>query len=85
MGYIDIWQPRWKDRVALIAKFRVAQDNYIRFTKTKSLPGVYYISKEKLEHYPIQFNGGCDCYVVPLKDLYKIPENKEIHEQETLL
>lgn len=69
---IDIWQPRWKDRVALIAKYKVGTHNVITFSKTKSLKGEYYISGEAIKQYPIDNNGKLDCYAVPLDALEKL-------------
>lgn len=34
---IEIWEPRWKDKVVLIAKFKIKESNTtqkIKFTKT---------------------------------------------------
>lgn len=69
MANIEIWQPRWKDRVVLIARHKVGADNYITFTKTKSLPGTYYISGDEVRACPISTNGKIACYAVPLDDL----------------
>lgn len=66
---IDIWQPRWKDRTVLIAKFKVGEHNEITFSKTPSMPKKYYISGAKCRTYPINTNGKLDCYVVPIDDL----------------
>lgn len=66
---IDIWQPRWKDRTVLIAKFKVGTHNEIVFSKTPSLPDKYYLSGERIRSYPTNNNGKIECYVVPLDDL----------------
>lgn len=66
---IEIWQPRWKDRKVLIAKFKVADHNLITFTKTKSYPDTYYLSGKDIQQYPITSNGRIECYEVPLKEL----------------
>jgi hypothetical protein len=66
---IDIWQPRWKDRTVMIARFKVGIHNEITFSKTKSMPEKYYVSGEKIRQYPIQPNGKIDCYCVPLDEL----------------
>lgn len=69
MAKLDIWQPRWHDRTVLLARFKIGKDNYITFSKTKSLPGTYYISGDKVRTYPLGSNGKTACYVVPLDEL----------------
>jgi hypothetical protein len=67
---IEIWQPRWKDKKVLIAKYKVQTNNKIIFTKTKTLEGKeYFITAEKISKYPIEDNGKIACYAVPLDDL----------------
>lgn len=73
---IDIWQPRWKDRRILIAKFKVGQHNEVTFSKTKSLPGTYYLSGETIKKYPLETNGRIACYAVHMDELEKL-ERKE--------
>ena len=68
---IQIWEPRWKDRVVLIAKFKVREHNTIVFTKASSLPGRYKMSGEQIRKYPLDTNGRVDCYAVPLDKLIK--------------
>jgi hypothetical protein len=69
MSKIEIWQPRWKDRKVLIAKYKVGAINEIVFTKTKSLPGVYVISGDEVRTYPLESNGKLACYAVPIDAL----------------
>lgn len=66
---IEIWQPRWKDRTVMLAKFKVGTHNEITFTKTKSLPETYYISGEKARTFPLEPNGKILCYCVPIDEL----------------
>lgn len=66
---IDIWQPRWKDRKILIAKFKVGTHNEITFSKTKSMPGTYYLSGETIKKYPLETNGKIACYAVHMDEL----------------
>jgi hypothetical protein len=66
---IQIWQPRWKDRKVLIAKFRVGTHNEIVFTKTKSMPDKYYLSGETIKKYPLETNGRIQCYAVHMDEL----------------
>ncbi len=69
MQVIEIWQPRWKDRKVLIAKFRVGTHNKIVFTKAPSLDANYYMSGAKILTYPLETNGKIPCYAVPLDEL----------------
>lgn len=69
---IDIWQPRWKDRRVLIAKYKVGTHNEITFSKTKSLEGSFYISGNDIIKHPLETNGTIACYAVPLDDLEKL-------------
>lgn len=70
---IEIWQPRWKDRKVLISVYKVKMGmNYIKFTKTPSLPGTYAISSSEIKQCPVESNGKIDCYAVPLEKLLKL-------------
>lgn len=65
---IEIWEPRWHDKVVLIAKHVVSKDNTIVFTKCKSLAGKeYYFSGETIRRCKLGTNGKIACYEVPLK------------------
>lgn len=66
---IDIWQPRWKDRVVLIATFKVGMHNAITLSKTPSMKGQYYLSGEVIRNSPIDNNGKIPCYAVPMSKL----------------
>lgn len=69
MNTIEIWQPRYKDGIVLVAKYKVGVNNRIIFTKAKHLEGkVYKMAGAKLEKYPIETNGRIPCYAVPLED-----------------
>lgn len=40
---IEIWQPRYKDNVVLVATYKVKPGlNYIKFTKAKHLQGMIF-------------------------------------------
>lgn len=74
---IEIWQPRYKDRMVLLATYKVKEHNKIVFTKAKHLADkVYYISGSKAKQYETTTNGKLSCYEVPLDDL-EILEYKE--------
>lgn len=66
---ISIWQPRWKDRKVLIAKWKVGQHNKITFSKTKSMPGEYYLPGSLVTKCPLESNGKIQCYAVPMDEL----------------
>lgn len=81
---IDIWQPRWKDRKVLIASHKVGVHNKIIFSKTKSLPGEYYISGLDIRQYPGQSNGKIMCYCVPLDALQKLEYREDLEKEISL-
>ena len=66
---LEIWQPRYKDNVVLIAKFKVCKgENLITFTKAKHLEGmVFSVEEEAIRSCPLQSNGKIDCYAVPME------------------
>ena len=66
---IEIWQPRWKDRTVLIAKYKVGAHNEIVFTKTKSMPDSYYLSGKDIQSSPLDSNSKIECYAVPMNKL----------------
>lgn len=70
LNLIEIWQPRYRDRVVLIAKYKVGTGNEIRFTKAKHLlEKHFYITGEDIKKCPLETNGTISCYAVPLDDL----------------
>ena len=72
---IEIWAPRWRDRVALIATYRISPGrNYIRFTKAGIYNGVYSVDYGTVKKCPLETNGRIDCYAVPISKLEKIIE-----------
>jgi len=80
LNTIEVWQPRWHDRMVLIPPYKVAAHNKIIFTQAKSLEGkVYYASKQALSERPKENNGTVDCYVIALDDLELMatPENNQ--------
>lgn len=71
---IEIWQPRWHDRVVLIAKFKVGRHNIITFSKAPTLKGEWYMSGETITKYPIETiksksGTTVPMYAVPLDEL----------------
>jgi len=62
---IEIWQPRYKDRKVLIAKFKVGVHNQIVFTKAKHLmDNDWYLSGETIRNSALETNGKIPCYAV---------------------
>jgi len=51
---IEIWQPRYHDKMILIAKWKVGIHNIITFTKDKRLTGGFYLSASTIHKYPIE-------------------------------
>lgn len=67
---IEIWQPRYKDRKILIAKFKVGTHNQIKFTKAKHLMDRdWYLSGETITSSPLDTNGSIPCYAVDVDKL----------------
>lgn len=66
---IDIHAPRWHDRKVMIAGYKVATHNIIRFTKAKSMQGLFYLSGETIRKYEKETNGKVECYCVPMDEL----------------
>lgn len=69
MRNIPVWEPRWHDRRALIATYKVGENNRITFPKTKSMPDAYYLSGKTIRQFKKESNGTIDCYCVPLDKL----------------
>lgn len=68
MELIEIWQPRYRDNMVLIATYKVHNGlNRIVFTRDKTKEGkVYGVSGDDIRSCPIESNGKIDCYAVPL-------------------
>ncbi len=72
---IEIWQPRFKDKVVLIAKYKVGTHNRITFTRAKHLDGMqFYIAGPDVAQYPLDTNGKIPCYAVPMDKLMRLEE-----------
>lgn len=70
---IEIWAPRYKDSVVLIATYRVMDgENLIRFTKARTLNGVFAVQGDIIRSCPIESNGRIDCFAVPLSLLKRV-------------
>jgi hypothetical protein len=51
----EVWNPRWHDRVALLADYKLGTHNLVRFPKAGSLPGDWYISLKKAKSFPTEY------------------------------
>jgi hypothetical protein len=74
---IEIWNPRWHDKIVLIAKYKVISGiNKIKFTKSGCLKDkIFEIDGAIIRSYPTESNGTILCYAVPLDKV--IGEQKE--------
>jgi len=75
---IEIWSPKWKNRTVLIKCERVKDGwNYLRFTKTPSMTGLYQFNGTAVrEQCEVQSNGKILCFAVPLYMLMEVDERK---------
>ena len=71
MNVIDIWQPRYKDNMVLIATYKVKHGyNFIRFTQAKHLEGkIFRVHSSEIVNRQQQKNGRGFVYVVPMDAL----------------
>jgi hypothetical protein len=81
MPQIIIFAPRYRDKVILIAKWKVSTHNIIKITKSKAYNGEYYLSSSTISKYPLEIikdKTGVDrlFYAVPVDEL-KIYENQQ--------
>ena len=81
MNAIEIWQPRYKDNVVLVAKYKVkAGLNYIKFTKAKHLAGmIFAINSTEVCRCPIENIEGKNgsyhsMYAIPFDWLHRIED-----------
>lgn len=75
INQIFIFEPRWHDRVALIARYRVFDENEI-IIMHNDFSRSYYLTREQAERYPTKEmptkrGGTVTVYQIPLDDLEK--------------
>lgn len=75
-----IRQPRWHDRVVLLAKHKVSAYNRIYFD-APSLPGEFWIGESTIRQSPLESNGVIQCYAVRLSDLNQWPGDEIVADQ----
>lgn len=81
LNLIDIWTPRYKDRMVLVATYKVKEHNKIIFTKAKHLAGrEYYLSGAQARRYNTTDNGKVSCYEIPLDDLEPLEYKEDVAE-----
>lgn len=68
--YFEIWEPRFHDKVVLLAKYKVGEHNKIVFTKAPSMgTEPYYVSGATVKKCKLETNGAIKCYAVPINKL----------------
>lgn len=78
-NFFSIWEPRWRDRVVLLAKHKVGTHNKVVFTKAKSMgTDPYYVSGAVVKKCKLEDNGAIPCYAVAIDKL----EPLEINERD---
>ncbi len=78
-----IYNPRWNDRMVLLADFKIGTHNAITFPSARTLPGTWYISGEKARMYgtePFKTKSGrfMTMRVVPLDALEVLERERDI-------
>jgi len=82
MSFIEIWQPRYRDKTVLIAVRKVGTHNKIVFTKAPSMgTEPYYASGALIKKGKKESNGSIDCYVVKLDDLTPLELSERCEHQ----
>lgn len=66
---IEVWQPRYRDRTVLLAKYKISTHNIVKITKSNSHNGEYYVDGKTVSKYPIESNGKIPVYAVPIDEL----------------
>lgn len=71
---VSIWQPRYKDNICLIAKYKVPDNDFeVVFTKATHLDGmIFEINGTWIkQNCTLDTNGKIPCYAVPMEKLYE--------------
>lgn len=79
MNVIEIWQPRYKDNMVLVATYKVKSGyNYLRFTKAKHLEGkLFRFHSTDINTNNVQRNGNAVVYVIPMEKLELVEDVEE--------
>ena len=81
MFTFKIKEPRWHDRVVLLATYNVTDGtNRIEFTEGSFAGRIYEIDGTTIRNCPIDTNGKIPCYAVPISllSLIQTDETEEI-------
>lgn len=75
MTQIDIWQPRWHDRVVLVADHKITADNEV-VIHHHNYPHPLYMSGEWARQWPLEnlktkSGGNMPVRAIPLDELLK--------------
>jgi len=75
MNQILIWEPRWHDKVVLVAERRLLDDNEI-VIRHKNFPRPYYLTGKRARDFPLEdmktkAGGTIAVRAVPLEELEK--------------
>lgn len=78
---IEIWEPRYKDNVCLIAKYKVQPGtNFIIFTKAKHLDGlIFKVDSDVILNSPVDSNGKISCFAVPMDALERVEDEDDVN------
>jgi len=83
---IELWQPRWRDKVVLLDTRKIGEHNVVHITKAgKSWDGNWYVSGKTVklyapEQHPTKSGGHILLHPVPLDELV-VYEGKEDGQQ----
>lgn len=86
MRVIEVWAPRYHDRVALVAVRKVKDGtNYLRFTKAPSMgKGLYSFDGTVVRREcELDTNGKIPCFAIPLYMLVEVKEKPAGEQQPT--
>ena len=79
MREIHIQSPIWKSRSVGVADYKITDDilvyiDYINRSGEKLFPGMYFMEKNKAQHYPIQVVKNVELRIIPIKDFEFVEE-----------
>lgn len=82
INHIEIWEQRYHDRTALVAKWKVQEYNRVTF-KSNSRPGNYFIKGSVIRKYPTETKvskqgNNFEVYVVPLDEFEPLEYREEV-------
>ncbi len=86
INVLEVWYPKYstqytdkKERVVLLADYKIREHNKVIFTKAKHLLGrEYYIAGHVAKSYPIVSNGTIPCREIPMSVLDNLEYKEEV-------